>query len=315
VGNSVFSAENRNRLFYLVGDLLEKPLMDDFGGFEGPRDFFVLDELLRRRLGKLQLVEWVGPPESILKFIQSATEDELLDLIELVPRAKLRAGGTFRTVTSDDLKKIMSQLNAFLKRIDSVASFQPDGTLNRDGFVAIQGAPRDQLPRKESLERDLRALVSVREPTGLVLFDLDGFKVVNERNGYPAGDKCLDAVVDLAFESIARKGKLYRFREGDEFAATLRNAATSEARATAERIREHVERGNPGGDVRVTASLGVASTDQNGINSAEKLLEAAEDALHVSKHTTKNCVTAWPVPDSLLAEVRERRNKTQGRTG
>jgi hypothetical protein len=44
MGNPDLSKENRTRLFYLVGDFLEKPLMDGFGGFEGASDFFVLNE-------------------------------------------------------------------------------------------------------------------------------------------------------------------------------------------------------------------------------------------------------------------------------
>jgi GGDEF domain-containing protein len=93
----------------------------------------------------------------------------------------------------------------------------------------------------------------------------------------------------------------------------LRNATVSEAKATADRIREQIENRNLGGDVRVTASIGVASSGQRELNSVDKLLGAAEEALHVSKYTTKNCVTAWPVPELVLAEVREKRNKAQPR--
>jgi hypothetical protein len=154
MGDPDLSKENRTRLFYLVGDLLEKPLMDGFGGFEGASDFFVLDELLRRRLGKLQLVRGVRAPESILEFIHIASENELLDLIELVPRARLRTGRASGPVTRGDLETIWSRLNVFLKAIGSPAQFQPDGTFNRDGFKAVASRPLAQLPKKVDLERD-----------------------------------------------------------------------------------------------------------------------------------------------------------------
>jgi diguanylate cyclase (GGDEF)-like protein len=169
------------------------------------------------------------------------------------------------------------------------------------------------LPKKEVLQQDLLALVSQTEPTGLIILDLDGFKAVNERNGYPAGDKCLEAFAGAAFEAASKKGKVYRFREGDELAVVLRNATVSEAKATADRIREAIDSRNLGEDVKVTASVGVASSSQPGLNNVDKLLEAAEEALHVSKYTTKNCVTAWPIQDRLLTEVREKRNKAAGR--
>jgi diguanylate cyclase (GGDEF)-like protein len=309
----IFSRENRTRLFYLLGDVLNKPLMDGFGGYEGPRDFFVLDELLRRHLGRLQLMPGFDAPESILEFIQNASESELLDMIELVPTARVKAAGFGSREALFEANESKKRFNAYLKAIGSPASFQKDGNFYRDGFLAVAGTEREQLPKKDNLDQDLRALVSQSEPTGLILFDLDGFKAVNEKNGYNAGDKCLDAVVEATLKSIARKGKLYRFREGDEFAVVLRNAVHYEAAAVAERIRQSIETCRPGGDVPVTASFGAASSFQDLLGSAEALLHAAEETLHVSKYTTKNCVTVWPVSDEVLAQVRENRDRSRGR--
>ena len=91
---------------------------------------------------------------------------------------------------------------------------------------------------------------------------------------------------------IASKGKLYRYG-GDEFAVILRNADGDEAAATGERIRRAIRAARPGGDIEVTASIGVAASDQAGLHDAEKLLKAADDATYASKRGTKNCVTKW----------------------
>ena len=80
---------------------------------------------------------------------------------------------------------------------------------------AVASRPLAQLPKKVDLERDLRALVPQPEPTGVILLDLDGFKAVNERNDYPAGDKCLEDVTSAVFEANRRQGKALQISRGE----------------------------------------------------------------------------------------------------
>jgi diguanylate cyclase (GGDEF)-like protein len=96
------------------------------------------------------------------------------------------------------------------------------------------------------------------------------------------------------WRALGRKGSLYRWG-GDEFAMTLPDFSTAEAPATAERIRKAVEESKPGGDIPVTASLGVCATDLLHNPTAETLLDAADKAMYVSKGKGKNSVTPWPI--------------------
>jgi diguanylate cyclase (GGDEF)-like protein len=314
----IFSNDNRVRLIYLVGDLLEKPRPHSLGGYEGGEDFFALDELLRRHLGRLHLQNGsLNPLDTIPGFIQTAPEKELLDLIERLPHAKAlgakRSGSPLRRETNIDLVEMRSSVNEFLQRIGSPARFSADGNFHRDAFEIVAASPLAHLPKKGDLEQDLQGLLSQQELVSVILLDLDGFKGVNETHGYPEGDKCLEAVTSVTAKAIARKGRIYRFREGDEFAVVLRNTTTAEAKATAERIRREIEERNPGVDIKITASIGIASSEERTLGSTEKLLNAAEEALHVSKHTTKNCVNAWPVSIELLAAAGEKQKEAERR--
>ena len=47
----------------------------------------------------------------------------------------------------------------------------------------------------------------------------------------------------------------------------------------------------------MTASIGVA-TSSTELTDAKALIAAADEAMYVSKWTTKNCVTAWPLPEA-----------------
>jgi PleD family two-component response regulator len=102
---------------------------------------------------------------------------------------------------------------------------------------------------------------------------------------------------------------LYRYG-GDEFCALLPNFSISEARATAERIRAAIDTENPGDPVKVTCSIGVASSETDGLDKPATIVKAADDAMYVSKHTTKNSVSIYP-PSPLQKEAANRMKQTE----
>lgn len=127
----------------------------------------------------------------------------------------------------------------------------------------------------------------------MLVIDLDNFKRVNDTKGHLEGDACLDRVINMLGKVIGRKGKIYRWG-GDEFAVCLPDFSTVEARATSERIRCAVEQAKPGGDITVTTSIGICSTDSTNSKSAEEILNFADKAMYESKRLEKNHVTGWP---------------------
>jgi diguanylate cyclase (GGDEF)-like protein len=316
-----FSKENRVRLIFLLGDLMEKPTHHSLGGYHGGEDFYALDELLRRHLGRLELVEYKGYGyDSIRQFVLAAPENELLDLIERVPIARFRgveqrmgrheAGFSFQK----EARTIFDKLDGFLEALGSRARFErSSGKLNRDGFEIARSEPLSSLPKLKELETDIDALLSAGELFSCGLLDLDNFKTVNDRNGHKAGDACLEAAADIIGRVIARRGKLYRFRQGDEFAILLRNFTASEAKATAERIRKQIENEKPGKDIPVTASVGVVSSEVGELDTPAKLLDAADETMYVSKFQGKNRVTAYPVPPEEMEAARAARSEAKGR--
>lgn len=155
----------------------------------------------------------------------------------------------------------------------------------------------NDLPNKKSFEQDLAAQIDGGQVVSLILVDLDGFKQVNDQHGHPEGDKCLMESAAAMSEVIDGKGLLYR-PGGDEFCIILPNRADSDATADAEQVRPSIGRLKPyGGTSKVTASIGVATFCAK-LTDVKALIAAADDAMYVSKWTTKNCVTTWPPPDA-----------------
>jgi diguanylate cyclase (GGDEF)-like protein len=162
--------------------------------------------------------------------------------------------------------------------------------------AAVVGAPVDApiefatLPSRAALLENIPVAVRDHSPVSLLFIDLDNFKSVNDRFGHLAGDECLKDTVSAMNEIVRGKGTLFRYG-GDEFCVVLANYSIEEARMSAERIRAAVEAQPPiGGVVRITASIGVASSNIDGLEDPLILIKAADEAMYISK-ATKNRVT------------------------
>jgi diguanylate cyclase (GGDEF)-like protein len=150
------------------------------------------------------------------------------------------------------------------------------------------------LPKKENMLADVTAALNQVSDLAVLVIDLDHFKDVNDTLGHLQGDACLESIVKVTGNILARRGTLYRWG-GDEFAIVLPSASTQEAGATAERIRREIQQAKPGGTIPVTASIGVCALDQIAEHSAQALLDAADKAMYASKRNGKNRVTSWPI--------------------
>jgi diguanylate cyclase (GGDEF)-like protein len=115
-----------------------------------------------------------------------------------------------------------------------------------------------------------------RHPLALCLFDLDGFKAVNDRYGHPAGDEVLRGVARV-IGSSRLTDDAFRIG-GDEFAVLMPQTTLSGAKIAAGRLTDALVRAKLGNGT-VTASYGVAST----IGDALSLHDAADRALLAAK--------------------------------
>jgi len=150
------------------------------------------------------------------------------------------------------------------------------------------------LPGRDALLEDVSGSLADDSPLSVAFIDLDDFKAVNDSYGHQAGNECLEATVNLIGGVLSNKGKLYRYG-GDEFVVVLPNFECFEATATAERIRRAIDEGNPGGQAKVTASIGVASSEHMESPEAKVLIDLADKAMYGSKETGGNRVTPHQV--------------------
>lgn len=145
------------------------------------------------------------------------------------------------------------------------------GLVNRTLF-------RDRLT--QALARSKRK----KQPVGLMLLDLDGFKAVNDTLGHDSGDQLLKAAADRLMSCVREVDTVARMG-GDEFTVLLEGASGEQDIArVAERILEAIAQPLvlDGHAVSVTASIGITvyPFDDHGI---DDLLKHADTAMYRAK--------------------------------
>ena len=129
-----------------------------------------------------------------------------------------------------------------------------------------------------------------------LMIDIDDFKSYNDRNGHQAGDVALK-ITAHALKAALRSADVACRYGGEEFCILLPQTSLSEARVIAERMRLRVaEREYPFGKSQslgiVSVSIGI-STFAKHIDTAEKMIAAADRALYTAKLHGKNRIECY----------------------
>jgi diguanylate cyclase (GGDEF)-like protein len=131
----------------------------------------------------------------------------------------------------------------------------------------------------------------------LAILDLDSFKVFNDNFGHLAGDKLLRQVGQALRSAIRGSDVAFRYG-GDEFAILFPQTGIDAAGAVVERVRKKIADKVEAGDIRITASIGLASWPADGVGQMD-IIAAADRALYQAKRSGGNQVQC--VSGTLLA--------------
>jgi two-component system, cell cycle response regulator len=146
----------------------------------------------------------------------------------------------------------------------------------------------------EYLERELTRSARHQRPLALVFFDIDHFKLINDRFGHLAGDFALRELADRIQGDLRKDGLFARY-SGEEFAVVLVETTADAAATVAERIRALVADQSfeyEGNRFDLTVSLGVVSTTGEPGLTPEEFLRRADARLYAAKKHGRNRVEA-----------------------
>jgi two-component system cell cycle response regulator len=144
----------------------------------------------------------------------------------------------------------------------------------------------------EFLARSLSCATRYRRPLGLILFDIDHFKKVNDQLGHLCGDFTLRELAGRVKKRV-RKDDLVARYGGEEFAVVLPETNHKTALQLAESLRQLVE-AQPfqydGKRFPVTISLGAVAISGEQWLTTSELIEQADQKLYQAKRQGRNRV-------------------------
>jgi diguanylate cyclase (GGDEF)-like protein/PAS domain S-box-containing protein len=153
-----------------------------------------------------------------------------------------------------------------------------------------------QLPNRRFLELlTSTALTEFQvhgEPLGVLIFDVDGFKQINDRYGHSCGDRALCQLAQIVVSALRPSDTFGRWG-GDEFLAIIRNVNAPVLRGLAERcvtLAGQTTIPTATGDIfSLSISIGAALSQAD--DSAQTLIERADKLMYRSKAAGRGCAT------------------------
>lgn len=186
-----------------------------------------------------------------------------------------------RLLVGDRIVTLQDSLIAAREALRFQATHDPlTGLLNRGAILATLGRELDRSSRQG-------------HAVGVILADIDHFKLVNDTYGHAAGDIVLQEVGRRMSASLRSYDSVGRYG-GEEFLIIVPSSDAQGTLRSAERMRANLQAQpikTPDGDVPVSGSFGViAAGGPGGLFDQSALLHAADAALYRAKDNGRNRV-------------------------
>ena len=118
---------------------------------------------------------------------------------------------------------------------------------------------------------------------GVIFWDLNGLKNINDHMGHEYGDFAISAIAGSILENLAENARAYRVG-GDEFVVIMEKAEETDLREMIRRTNDSINRKNKASKVFISAAFGFAIGSGKEI---EKLITDADANMYAEKQRQK----------------------------
>ncbi len=134
-------------------------------------------------------------------------------------------------------------------------------------------------------------LVEQGDVIGMIFFDVDSFKQINDQLGHPIGDSVLIMISKSVLSALRQSDLFFRWG-GDEFLILLPNLSLDDLRTVAQRVNVFVERSFIMVDgQKVSTTISTSGTFAAPNETLESALRRCDTLMYESKNTGGNTVT------------------------
>jgi diguanylate cyclase (GGDEF)-like protein len=145
--------------------------------------------------------------------------------------------------------------------------------------------PLTGVANRRDLDRELAARIDARQEFCVLLFDVDGFKVINDRYGHLYGDQVLKQLAARLSGQVRSRDYVCRWG-GDEFLAILAcdlTVAESRARQIAERLKGPYHIVVAGCEIQLDTAVTVGLVQHCAGESPEQIFRRVDEAMYRQK--------------------------------
>ncbi|MFW5485593.1 MAG: GGDEF domain-containing protein [Spirochaetaceae bacterium JB067] len=183
------------------------------------------------------------------------------------------------SITRDSVKQYKLKSRQAEKNLDLALHDQLTKLANRRLFIQILSKAMAAVSEKDS-----------KLSAGIILFDIDNFKDVNDNYGHDSGDQVLIKLSRTVENTIRKHDTLSRYG-GEEFIILVYCDALDELAKMAEKIRHTVETTEfPFLKSPLTASFGITMIEKD--ETPGHLIKRADEAMYTAKRKGKNQVSS-----------------------
>ena len=145
----------------------------------------------------------------------------------------------------------------------------------------------NRLKLDEALQNEEFRYTRTKKTFGLILMDIDHFKLINDTYGHPAGDTVLVSIANLLLSATRNTDVIGRWG-GEEFLIICPETDKTGIKKLAEKLRRTIEDYNFKEISKCTASFGVTIYSEE--DNITKLIKRTDNALYSAKNSGRNKV-------------------------
>jgi diguanylate cyclase (GGDEF)-like protein len=271
-----------NRAFLLLLDQvkeLEKTLSKDFGGEDNLKKIEHFEANVHTEVASI--IDSFDIHRTIHE-IKSTVIKKITNIKRLVAAKKKeeirRAESARENINGlknriDQAEKDMLEMRKMTEKLKTASE--------RDGLTDLY----NRIAFDSRIEEALKNFQESGVPFSLILFDVDGFKDINDTLGHVAGDKVLQKVAQCLGQTFRKNDFIARYG-GDEFVIIVENLTKEMARERILNFRNSLKKirftSYVKGDIDITVSAGIALAVEG--DTPERVIRRADKAMYDSKH-------------------------------